>query len=122
MQPNAQFVIAVAIPVLVVLCISALSVASSRLLVWDLDKRSALASVVHGASKQSFAASQDKNKYMALIDSAAACAQLDTARRMMSDDDLATITGLDVRSITRDIEKQHRDIVARLSKRKRETD
>jgi hypothetical protein len=106
--------ISVAIPTLFIGFVSSWLRSGSQMAAWSSSQRSAIANLVHAASRQNFAATQDRNKYMRLMHSASALAQLEAARRVMTDEDLSRLTGANVRAMAHELERHQRKIVAGL--------
>jgi hypothetical protein len=109
---------AVGIPVGALLVVCLLSCAYSAAATWRADQQKALAGLVHAASRAGFAARQDKNRYMALINTTTARAQLAAARRLLSDEDLSRMVGVDVRAMASQLEEHQRVVLSRISTKK----
>lgn len=106
--------IAVTIPTLLIALVASVLRGSSQMAAWTSVQRASIAHLVHAASRQDFAASQDRNKYMKLMNSTAATAQLEAARRILTDEDLSRVTGTDVRKMAHKMEQHQRKIISQL--------
>ncbi len=106
--------LSVAIPVIITLFVATVMKSASYLSVMAHSQQQTLAALVHAASRNGFAARQDSNPYMSLMDVCTAAAQLGAARQLASDADLERLTGIDIRHMTNSLEKQRRRVTRRL--------
>ena len=72
------------------------------------------------ATRDLYAATQDKNPHMALVHVTSAQAYMTAARRIMSDDDLSLAINTNVRTVANEIEELQRRVTGSL-RRKRQT-
>ena len=114
--PKVAWAVGVPVTVLFVACL--LSKAYSAAATWRGEQQRALTGLVHAASRAGFAARQDRNRYMALINSTTASVQLAAARRLLSDEELSRLVGVDVRDMASQLEEHQRLVLARMGQKK----
>jgi hypothetical protein len=111
--------VTVLVPVVTVTVALLLIRIGSQYNAWHSEQRTALANLVHSASRFGFAAAQDSNVHMSLMNSCTATARLASVRSLLSDPALSRMVGTDIRAMAARLEEQQRKIVGSLAQGRR---